>query len=112
MIISPCGAGWGFWCAANTGGTSRNALPSLWGARLSSLVLAGRGRPHLSFEIPLSQDVEAQGLEALLQLLAVHVGAFSSRHSRVAAEVDVVEDQAASTRISFQLINLAGTRRN
>lgn len=94
------------------GGMSRDVLPSLLGARLSSLALAGHSRPHLSFQIPLSQDVEAQGLEALLQLPAVHIGTVSSQQIRFSTEVDVVDDQTVSARVRFQLINLAGTRGN
>lgn len=92
--------------------TSPKAFPSLPGAHLSSLVSAGHNQPHLSFQIPPGQDSEAQGLEAPLQLLTVNVGAFSSRQTRVSGEIDVIEDQAVSAGICFQLINLAGTRHN
>lgn len=75
-------------------------------------MLARCSWPHLSSEILASQDIEAQGLEALLQLLAVHVGADSSRQIRVSTEVDIVDDQAVSARVRFQLIHLAGTCHN
>lgn len=65
--------------------------------------------PHLSFEIPQGLDAEAQGLEALLQPLAVHVGSSSSRQTRVWAEGDVVDDQAVSARVCLQLVHLAHT---
>lgn len=59
-----------------------------------------------------NQDVKVQGLEALLQLLAVHVGAVSRRQIRVSTELDIVEDQAMSARVRFQLVNLASTSCN
>lgn len=57
--------------------TSSKAFLSLPGAHLSSLVAVGHNQPHLSFQIPLGQDSEVQGLEAPLQLLTVDVRAFS-----------------------------------
>jgi len=95
-----------------TQGHLPNVLPQLPGARLTSLTLAERGRPHPSFQVPPSQHVEAQGPEALLQLLAVHIGAVAIRQMRVSAEGDVVEDQAVSARVRSHLVHLAGTRRS
>lgn len=111
MQVVHCFFGGGFGVLP-TRDTSPKTFPSLPGAHLSSLVSAGHNQPHLSFQIPPGQDSEAQGLEAPLQLLTVDVGAFSSRQTRVSGEIDVIEDQAVSAGICFQLINLAGTRHN